>query len=191
MKDFERYTDHELIAQMRAGSQAAFKEIFDRYQVPLLNFAAKRFEDVQEVEDVVQEIFIHLWDFRVEFNLNSSLANYLFRATANRILNLVRNRGVRTAYIANLSEYLSKGSNDADFKAREALMQEVIRKEIQTLPPRMREVFGLRHYQYYSNKQIADELGISEQTVETHMKRALKHLRERLGLAVYLLYIYF
>jgi len=191
MKDYSKFTDLQLITLLSEGDHMAFKEIFDRYQIPLVSFASKKNENFQEAEDIVQEIFIHLWNYRKDFYLKGNLSSYLYRAVANRILNIARSRGTKDAYVKSLASYLQSKTEDTDHRVRESFVQEIIQKEILALPPRMRAVFSLRHNQYLSNREIAQQLGLSEQTVETHMKKALKTLRSRMGLAFYLLYIFY
>lgn len=191
MRLYSTLSDAELLVLLKSGDHAAFKEIFDRYNTLLVNFAAKRSNGIEEAEDVVQEIFLHIWNHSKEFAVEGSLRNYLHRAVVNRLLNLLKHQNVQEAYIQSFQNYLDDGVNETDFRVRERVIHEIIEKEINALPPKMRQVFQLRNYKYMSNKEIAQNLGISEQTVETHIKKALKILRTKLGLAVYLLHIFY
>lgn len=191
MKGVATYTDSELIALMRQGEHAAFEEIYNRYYNLLLNFAIRRHGELTEVEDALQDVFLNLWTYHSEFTLKTSLLSYLIRATTNRIINLARNKKVKDRYVESLASYLKVSAESADNRIRESMMQELIAREIDALPPRMKSVFLLRQTRYLSNRQIAEELDISEQTVETHMKKALKVLRGRLGLNIFLLHIFY
>jgi RNA polymerase sigma factor (sigma-70 family) len=104
----------------------------------------------------------------------------------NRVLDVFKHREVKLAYAG---QYVEVDTADTDFLIREKELEALIEKEIQAMPPKMREIYILKRRQYLSTKEIADQLDISEHTVNTQMKRALKHLRVKLGLLVYLLYI--
>ncbi len=178
--------DQELCALLKEGNEKAFAEIFNRYQAPLFDFAYKRIRDKDEAKDIVQEIFVRLWNNRADHQIKTSLRSYLYRCVLNGTLNYISHQVIREEYVQSLQHMIDEPAHEADYPIREADMENLIKSEIAALPPKMREVFELRKLEYLSNKQIAGKMGISEQTVETHMKRALKVLRIRLGVGVFL-----
>lgn len=179
--------DQELCALLTEGDEKAFVQIFDRYQAPLFDFAYKRIRDKDEVKDIVQEIFVKLWNNREELHIKSSLRTYLYRCVLNGILNNVSRKVTRDDYINSLQQSIESQGREADYEIREADMERIINSEIAALPPKMRAVFEMRKKEFLSNKEISCRLGISEQTVETHMKKALRVLRLRLGTIIFLI----
>ncbi len=190
MADYSRYSDQELTTMLSAGSHAAFGEIFNRYDRLLYIYAYKKLEDKEEAKDLVQEVFTVLWDNREKIRIKESLSSYLYTALRNKALNLFRDRNINDKYLRSLAGFMSMTTETTDHLAREANINALIEKEIDGLPEKMREVFRLRRNEYLSNKEIALRLGISEQTVATHMKRALKAIRLKLGLILYLIYYF-
>jgi RNA polymerase sigma-70 factor (ECF subfamily) len=179
--------DQRLCALLKEGDEKAFASIFNRYQAPLFDFAYKRIRDKDEAKDIVQEIFVRLWNNREELQIKNSLRAYLYRCALNGVLNKVSRQVVREEYVSSLQQMIEGHTREADYHIREADMERLINAEIAALPPKMREVFEMRKTEYLSNKEIAGRMGISEQTVETHMKRALRALRMRLSAIVFLI----
>lgn len=186
---YKKYNDTELINLLRRGDERAFTEIYDRYSSLLYIFAYKKLCSEEDAKDVVQEIFISLWNRHAVFFLESSLSSYLYKAVNNRALNLFVHRKYQAEYINSFEEYLLTRQPVADHLLQEKELSAIIEREIAALPEKMREVFELSRKEYLSHKEIAVRLGISELTVRTQVKKALRILRPRLGLLVYLVYL--
>lgn len=183
----QTFSDQDLTALLKEGNEEAFSKIFYRYQSLLFDFAYKRIHDKDEAKDIVQEIFVRLWNNRADLEIRISLRSYLYRAVLNEMLNALRHKVIQEEYVNSLQEMINLDTRQADYHIRETDMERLIETEIAALPPKMREVFEMRKKEYFTNKEIAGKLGISEQTVETHMKRALRVLRVRLGVSAILL----
>lgn len=189
MSNYNEHTDHELLGLLKRSDDKAFKQIYDRYSGPLFLFAIRKLKNEQDAKDVVQEIFVVLWKKHRELDLHSSLSSYLYKSVHNRALNIFVHRKYQTAYIRSFEDYLEKYAQDADELLMEKELTDIIDHEIRLLPEKMREVFLLSRKEQMSHREIAEQLGISEQTVKTQVKRALKILRLRLGLMIYLAYL--
>lgn len=179
-------SDPELCALLNEGDEKAFAAIFNRYHSLLFDFVYKRTRDRDGAKDIVQEIFVRLWNNRSTLNIKTSLRSYLYRCALNAVLNTLSHECIREEYVNSLQQMISENPQ-ADYHIREADMERLISTEVAALPPKMREVFEMRKKNYLSNKEIASRMGISEQTVETHMKRALRVLRLRLGAGILLI----
>lgn len=185
MSAYISYPDAILTDLLKTDDEAAFNEIFNRYDRLLFIYAYKKLQDKEEAKDVVQDVFINLWSVRKNLGLTGELNVYLYACVRNRALNLLRSKNNMDKYIGSLQSFM-EDNKDADYLIREKDISSLIEKEIAALPPKMREVFELRRKEYLKNKEIAQRLNISEQTVATHIKRALKILRVKLGLMLYL-----
>jgi RNA polymerase sigma-70 factor (family 1) len=188
METYSRFTDEQLAGLLRSGDKYAYTEIYDRYKVPLFSFTYRRLEDVAESEDVVAELFLSLWDKHANFNLTGSLASYLFTATKNRVIKVITHKKVENRYIDSFREYLEVGIDNTDHLVRNKELTTIIDTEVALLPIKMRQVFQLSRQTNLSRKEIAAELGLSEETVKSHMHHALKSLKARLGANFYMIF---
>src|SRR5690606_33323304 len=163
-----------------AGDSNAFKLIYDRFWDKLLVVAAKRLGSLPEAEEVVQDIFLNLWRKRETFELKASFENYLAVAVKFEVISRRAKRARDTAFQMELESRSPAIHNDkAGFDL--AYLQQQLAHTVNTLPPKCQLVFRLSREDYYSNKQIAQELGVSEKAVEKHISKALKALHKRLG----------
>jgi RNA polymerase sigma-70 factor (ECF subfamily) len=178
-------SDQDLVFLLREGSQDAYTEIYNRYKWLLHTHAYKKLGDRDAANDVIQELFTNLWTKREDIFLTSTLSAYLYTATRNSILNIIEHRQVESKYIDSLMDYTNGYVAATDHLVREKQLTEIIEKEIAALPSKMREVFELSRKSHLTHKEIAEHLGISEETVKKQVKNALKILRVRLGLLIY------
>ena len=189
MKDYQSYTDQELISLLKDNSQFAFTQIYDRYQGLLFIYACKITKDESEAEDIVQEVLFYLWDKRNVIKFEGSLSSYLYSAVRYKFFNLLDRKKVRVDYAESLQKFIDQESVQADYIVRERELSKLIEKEIALLPAKMREVFELSRKYHLSHKEIADKLGISEKTVKNQVNNALKGLRSKLGLVYFLAFL--
>jgi RNA polymerase sigma-70 factor (ECF subfamily) len=187
MANYDPYTDHELVALLRQGDQLAYTEIFNRYNSLLFIHAFKKFPSSEEVKDIIQEVFTMLWNRRESFVLQTNLAGYLYTCIHHKILDLIAHQKTATKYMDSLQLFLQEENKSADHLVREKQLSAIIEREIAALPPKMREVFELSRKKQLSHKEIAKELSISEETVKSQVKNALKILRFKLNLFTFLL----
>ncbi|HWZ03013.1 RNA polymerase sigma-70 factor (ECF subfamily) [Mucilaginibacter frigoritolerans] len=175
--------DHELIDLLKSGEHAAFIEIYERYWTVLYLHARKILRNEAEAEDVVQEIFSSLWLKKEDIVLKSSLSSYLYSAIRYRIFNQIEHKKVISDYLKSLQQFIKEGEFVTEELYREKELAELIEKEIQALPSKMRQIFELSRKQYLSYKEIAEELEISEHTVKSQVSNALRILKLKLGVS--------
>lgn len=189
MPDFSKYTDQELMALLRDGNRRAYSEIYDRYNGPLYIFAYKRLQEREEVRDLIHELFLKLWADHASLPHADNLAAYLYTSVRNKIINVVARQKIADRYLDSFRVYAGENTQySADYLVRGKEMQAFIESEIENLHPRMRLVFELSRKTELSRKEIAEQLGISEETVKSHMHGALKILKRRLGPLFFLLF---
>lgn len=189
MEDYSKYSDPQLAAAMRSGNDAAFKEIYSRYFKLLYLFAYNKLRNEEESKDVVHDVFAWMIDHRENFILKTSLSSYLYKSVLNKIFNIFSHQAIIKKYIDQGDHYIEVDSTETDYLIREKDVAGMIRQEIEAMPPKMREVYQLRFEQYLSAKEIAAKLDISENTVNTHLKRAVKQLKNNLGIVAFVLYV--
>jgi RNA polymerase sigma-70 factor (ECF subfamily) len=151
--------------------------------------AYKRSKDQEQAKDIVQEFFAALWDKRESISLQSNLAGYFFTAINNRIVDHFLHQEVQGKYIASFAGFLNTEQVKTDYLVREKQLMELIEKEIQQLPPKMREVFELSRKANLSHKEISEKLSISEKTVDRQISNALFRLKTRFGIFTFLIFL--
>ncbi len=118
---------------------------------------------------------------RLLHSISKGFEPFIFTSVRNRVLDHYKHQKVSQRYLDNFKEYLEQGEDNADYLVRQHDLSALIEKEIAALPEKMRIVFELSRNTEMSRKEIAEHLGIPEETVKTNMHRALKILKGRLG----------
>lgn len=186
MVDYSNYTDFDLTGLLKSGDQHAFAEIYNRYKFILYNHAWNKLKSREEARDLIQEVFSMIWDKREVLQIGQNLSGYLYTCVHNQFINKVVHQTVKNKYIDSIKQYVERGVVYTDHLVRENMLKEIIDREIDSLPPRMKEVFILSRKQHLSHKEIAEMMNTTEQTVKKQMVYALKILRKKLGLLLFL-----
>ncbi len=189
MVDYSKQSDSDLAELLRGGDDAAFKEIYLRYDKLLFLYAFNKLREEEEAKDVVQDVFLWLLKNKQTLDLKTTLSGYLYKSTLNRVFDIFRHKDIVKKYIEAGEYFIEIDSEETDYLIREKDIALRIEQEINAMPPRMKEIYELKRKQYLSTKQIARQLDISENTVSNHLKKASKHLKTKLGVVVYILYI--
>jgi RNA polymerase sigma-70 factor (family 1) len=189
MASYHNLSDNELLSLIREDNALAYAEIYERYKFILHAHALNKTRDREEARDVVQEVFVYLWDKRATIRIDGEVSGYLYTAMRNAFLNRVSRQIVKNKYTESLKLFSQRDTVETDYRVRERQLKELIEKEIALLPPKMREVFELSRKQNFSHKEISELLDISEQTVSKQVTNALRILRVKLGIFVYLYFL--
>lgn len=189
MGAYSQYDDQDLLELLRSGDQLAYTEIYHRYKFILHQHAWNKLRNKEEAQDVLQEVFTKLWLNRESLQINTNLSGYLYSAVRNRVLDHFSHNEVKLKYISKVTPDLYHDV-PTDHRVRENQLRAIIDKEIAELPPRMRQVFELSRKQHLTHKEIAELLGTSEETVKKQVSGALRVLRVKLGIFVYLFLLF-
>lgn len=187
MELYAQLSDHALAALIRDRDRDAFAALYERYWAILFRYARKMLREDEEAGDIVQDVFIQLWERSAELHPDRNIAGWLYTSMRNRIVTLINRHKRYQDYIASLGEYLEKGECQTDDLLREKEFAVIIEREVEKLPPKMREVFELSRRAHLDHKTIAKTLHISEGTVKKQVANALKILRSRFGMFFFLL----
>jgi len=188
--DYKKLSESELTGLFRDGDDAAFKEIYDRFSQLLYLYALKRLGNKEESMDLVHDVFASLLSKRDHFTISTTLSGFLYKSVLNKIFDIYRHKDVIKQYLDAGNYYIDVDSAETDYLIREKDIAALIDKEIAAMPPKMREIYELKAVQHLSVKEIALRLGISEHTVATQLKRAMKHLRTNLGMIIFVLFVF-
>ncbi len=178
--------DNELVALLKEGDESAFSELYKRFFKPLYIHAFKRLGNDEEAIDIVQDLFEFLWSKRKELEI-SNFSAYLYAAIRNRIFTFKIRSDRKNIYLDSLKEFILKGEFVTDDHVRERELAALIEKEINALPAQMKKVFVMSRSEGLSHRDIADQLGTSEHTIRTQVKKSLRILRSRIGIIAYLI----
>ncbi|MFC1226159.1 RNA polymerase sigma factor [Pedobacter sp. BG31] len=187
---YRSYSDSELAYLLTQGDDLAFTEIYNRFYGLLFIHASRRLNDEEEAKDVLHQLFESLWVKRMQVAPDGNLSAYLYTAVRNRVLDVFAHQKVENRYVDSLQDYIDQDHVLTDYMVREKQMARLIEQEIDALPPKMREIFILSRKENKSHKEIALELGLSELTVKTQVKKALRILKSRLGLVIYVAFLF-
>lgn len=168
-------TDAVLIQLLETGDENAFQEIYKRYWYKLYTVARRKVEAQEDAEEIVQDIFVDLWERRIRLNINE-LDRYLFSAVKYKVLNYIKSRIVRQTYRDTVSLKIDADSNTEEELALQDLRQ-AITNGIENLPPKTQEIFRLNRLEGLSVREISDLLHIPERTVEYHVTQSLRSMR--------------
>jgi RNA polymerase sigma-70 factor (family 1) len=185
-----KYSDEELIELLFSDDENSFDEIYNRYWSRLYVHALKRMDDGETAREIVQDVFTELWIHRHERKIHSSLAAYLYTAIRYRILNYMQKEWVRKRYFLEIQQQQNIGYNATEESIFLGELHTRVEKLTAELPPQCKRVFELSRKEFKNNREIASELNISEKTVEFHLTKALRilrdHLREFVSLLLFL-----
>lgn len=188
MAGYSANTDQELAALLKQGDQHAFTEVFERYHSLLYIFAYKKIGDREEAKDMVHDLFASIWEKHKESNISGLILPYLYTVLKHRIFDLYKHKKVSQRYLDNFQEYLDVEPDATDHRVRHNDMAALIAKEIAALPEKMRIVFEMSRDTEMSRKEIAEKLGIPEETVKSRMHSSMKILKGKLGPNTYFLF---
>ena len=179
--------DHERawITGICEGNEAAFEAMFRAYNRELYRFALRLVGSADEAEDLVQGVFVAIWQNRSTWAVRSGLRVYLFAAVRNRALQQFRNTRTRQQHQADVLRFstssLSRPLRGPDEQVEHAEFAAALTEAIAALPPRCREAFVLTREHGMTYAEAAATMGISPHTVMVQIGRALAALREALA----------
>jgi len=183
--------DKEQYLKLKEGDEGAFNTLFRKYYSAMCHFANQFLHDRELAEEVVQDMFVKIWEKRAVLNIETSVKQYLFRSVRNHCLNQIQHEKIKKQYANKVLESAHQEINAEQYYLEVDLICR-IEKSIESLPPKRKEIFRLSREQGFKYKEIADELGISVKTVEAQMGLALKYLRQDLkDFSNYLMTLFF
>ena len=169
--------DKAQIIALQKGDIRAFNKIYFTYHKKLFAFALKFLKNKTDVEDLIQKIFVNIWEKRKSLDPEKSFNNYLFVITRNEIYDFLKKKSITEYYNDQIMGDIEQEEGDIEIKK----LVEATYSLIDKMPERRRQIFLMSKDSGLTYKQIAKILGISENTVDTQIRNSLNYLRAELS----------
>jgi len=171
-------TEQEMVALLQKGSMNAFEKLFEQYSQKLYRFALSYLKSGLEAEDLVQEVFLKIWENRTNIKTGTSFQSYLFTIAFNSIRKSFNAKARQDKFRTDLLEFLSHENpsleNHPDFEALLTKLDSLIDQ----MPERRKEIFMMRKKEGRAVRDIAEKMSISIKTVENQITEAMNHLKK-------------
>jgi RNA polymerase sigma-70 factor (family 1) len=172
--------EKDFVIGLRNGNASVYEAIFKSYYERLCNYANTMTNDMDEAEEIVQNTFLTLWEKHDTIEIHTSVKSYLYRAVHNHCLNRVKHLIVRKEHSDDYKYHADLGSDNVLPELLGNELEQQVNMAIEALPPQCGTVFKLSRFENLSYAEIADQLNVSVKTVDNHMGKALKLMREKL-----------
>ncbi|NJO69979.1 MAG: RNA polymerase sigma-70 factor [Bacteroidetes bacterium] len=172
-------SDNEILGRIKGGDEKAFEKLYRSYFSMLCMFSYRFVKKTEIAEEIVQDVFFHIWEKRHQFELTTSFKSYLYKSVHNNSLKHLRHQKIVLAY-ENSTTFSGSERITGQHYLEETEVFQILHSVIDELPERTRDIFQLNRFKGLKYQQIADHLQISVKTVEAHMSSVLKILRTRL-----------
>lgn len=182
MNSYVNFSDQQLVRLLKTDDRQAFRVLYDRYLRKLYYFILRTAKSPDLTEDVVQDVFIRIWEGRSHIDPEQSFKAYLYTVARYRLLNLLKRSQHESAILNEMMKYALPPENTTDLRIAFKESNGLFTKAVDQLPGKCREVFIRCKIEGLSYKQVAEELGITEGTVNSQMVKALKVIRRYMGL---------
>jgi RNA polymerase sigma-70 factor (family 1) len=181
LKNEQSYTEQELISLLRSGSQFAFERLFENYSQKLYRFSLSYLKSETESEEIVQDVFLKLWENRDKLRNETSFQSYLFTIAFNDIRKHFNKKARDERYRTEILEFLSDENpaieTNPDFETLVIKLESLIDQ----MPDRRKEIFRKRKKEGKAVRDIAGEMDISQKTVENQITEAMNYLKKEFG----------
>ena len=173
-----QHNESELLKLISNGDEIAFTELFERYSDNLYSVALAYIKSPEIAEELVQDVFVKLWQKREESIELQSLKNFLFITLRNEIWNVFRSQKREKKYLEELKRRFSSMNATPEEITLFRQSNEILEKGIRLLPPQQKTIFELSKKEGIKLTEIAKQLGLSRNTVRNHHQAALKFMRD-------------
>lgn len=175
-------TNKKLLLLVKEDNEEAFLNLYERYKNRLYAFVSKYLKQEADTEEIVQEVFLKIWESRSKIDIHFSFESFLFTIAYNAVISLLRKRICEKKYIEYIM--LNQESSSASAITDDILYNELNNKLqalLQNLTPRQKEIFMLSREQGMTHNEISQKLGVSLNTVKKHMVNSLAYLRSQMN----------
>lgn len=179
--------EKKIVEELKCGNRKTFQFVFEKYYLSLYYYAKKITRNKENAEEAVQNTFLRLWEKPEILNIEKSLNSYLYKAVYNNCLNILKQLQIKEKHthnfeqkIINANDFLSISQENGQSILIAEELKDKIEESINKLPKQCRHIFKLSRNEGLKNKEIAEKLDISLNTVTKQMSIALTRLRKSL-----------
>lgn len=167
----------KIIKGLKNGDKEIFEKVYREYYIPLCYYCLRYIEKFEDSEEIVQDLFLKLWEKHKELEINSSLKAYLYRAVQNYALNYLSKKKTKEKYLVIQSGQYFNNFDRGNVKLEEEELRQILKQAILKMPEKRRQIFELSRFDGLKYSTIASNLSISVKTVESQITKSLKYLR--------------
>ncbi len=179
-RELANLSDQQLLEQLAVGDQAVLKYYFDAHYNALCRHGLKYVRIAEVSEEIVQEIFVNFWERRAALKISGSVSAYLYSAVRYRCINYIRNQLPKEQAMTESVDVAAEADLEFDADLADQDLKARLQQAIADLPEKCRLIFLLAKEEGLTYREIAEEMAVSEKTVENQMGIALKKLRSTL-----------
>lgn len=170
----------KIVTELAKDNEEPLEELFNYYYPRLYNFSRSFLKIEDGIDDILQEVFVKIWQKRKKINSAATFNSLIFTITRNLLLNELRSR----LNNENFKDRIRSLSLVKEYSSMEQIeyndLKDKVDKLVSELPERQKEIFILSRTKGLSNKEIAEQLGIKAKTVEYHITQSVRYLKEKL-----------
>lgn len=169
--------DNELLNRLRNGDQLAFAQIYNQYRSKMYAYAYSLCKSPETAEEIVQEVFIRLWQKKEQINIELNFSAYIKKITLNHVLNHLKKVAREKSLQEEIFNYIESIRNTTEDNILEKELLKTYDEAIALLPPQKKIIYQLSRNEEMTHDEIAEKLNISKNTVKNHMVEATKFIR--------------
>ncbi len=175
------FTNAELIGLLIEGDEIAFEQVFKSYFKALHAYALTIVKDQETAEEIVQALFLRLWEKKENLDPQTNLKAYLYRSVYNDSLNYLKHQKVKLKYQNHVVYQMKNETDNAANRVQLSELENQLQRALTQLPEQCRTIFQLSRFEELKYQEIADRLNLSIKTVENQMGKALRQLKQYLS----------
>lgn len=173
-------SEGDFVSGLHNSDESVFETVFKNYYESLCNYASTMVCDMAEAEEIVQTTYLTIWENRESIDIHTSLKSYLYKSVYNSCLNWQKHYRVRRKHNENSRYQTELSVDDSSQQLLGKELEQQICLAIEAIPSKCRTVFKLSRFGNLTYSEIAEQLNLSVKTVDNHIVKALRILREKL-----------